>query len=136
MEGNGRELMMSKPAETADAHANTVGSPPLLSRTQIDDAIRHVEGRWPNQSMSTVQREAWADILSYVRHGELLPALAALAGDYRPDPDKVLTAIRASRPRATPSNDWTNSEPAPAPDWDANRAGLEMCRQLLKGNAA
>lgn len=103
-----------------------------LSPAAIDAAIEYVAARWPNHPFTASQREAWGDVLVYMRPGELKPALATLASEWRPDADKVLAAAIAHRPRAIPPNDWTNEHPdgpAPEPDVDLNHRMLAEIRE-------
>lgn len=75
-----------------------------LTPEAIDAALEYVAARWPNHPFHAAQRESWSDVLVYMRPGELKPALATLAGSYRPDPDKVLAAAQGLRPKALPPN--------------------------------
>ena len=72
--------------------------PPFLTSAQQQEALTYLVDTWPAQHMDRVQREAWLDVLSLVRHGELKPALAVVGGRFRPDPYTVLEAVQAARP--------------------------------------
>ena len=103
-----------------------------LGPNAVDSAIRYLIDRWPNHPMTAAQREAWVDILVVLEPDELRPALAKCpSGGFRPDPEKVLDAVVASRPRIPPSNDMTNEHPdgpAPEPDQDLNHRELDRIR--------
>ena len=61
-------------------------------------AVQYVEDNWPGQRLEQTQREGWLEVLSLMRHGELLPALAVVGGRFRPDPYTVLEAVQSARP--------------------------------------
>jgi hypothetical protein len=73
-------------------------SPPFLTSAQQEEALTYLVDNWSGQRMEQAQREAWLEVLSLLRHGELKPALAVVGGRYRPDPYTVLEAVQAARP--------------------------------------
>lgn len=78
--------------------SSEVTQSPFLTSAQQEEALAYLVDSWPAQHMDRTQREAWLDVLSLVRHGELKPALAVVGGRFRPDPYTVLEAVQAARP--------------------------------------
>ena len=105
-----------------------------LSAKQIEAALDYVAAQWPNHPMTPDQREGWRDALTYMRPGELKPALAQCAGPYRPDAMKVLGVAQSMRETPSP---YPVARPMPtdratymtSADW------LQKCRDILAGKA-
>lgn len=119
MEGMLRDPNETEPEPSQPAESST------LTPEAIDAALEYVAARWPNHPFHAEQREAWGDVLAYLRPKELKPALATLASDYRPDPDKVLAAVHEAR---RPRHPEFKPEPLPEPDQDLNHRELDRIR--------
>lgn len=90
----------------------------FLDQHAVDEAMKFIQGSWPNQQMNPAQREAWLDILGQLRQGELKTALRGMAGKFRPDPYAVLDIVLQNR--RPPLTDW-RPEPYEKPS-DETRA--------------
>jgi hypothetical protein len=73
-----------------------------LDPQSIQAALVYLTDSWPHHSMTAAVREAWEDVLTRLRPGELKPALAKVRGRFRPDPYPILELVLASRPKPAP----------------------------------
>jgi hypothetical protein len=104
-----------------------------LTSAQQNEALTYLADNWPGQRMEQAQREGWLDVLSLLRHGELLPALAVVGGRFRPDPYTVLEAVQAVRPSVKQEHQAPPViEPAVAVEPALRSRRFDVMRQLLR----
>jgi hypothetical protein len=110
-----------------------IAQSPFLTSAQQNEALTYLADNWPGQRMEQAQREGWMDVLSLLRHGELLPALAVVGGRFRPDPYTVLEAVQAARPSVRQEHQPPPViEPAVAVEPAVRSRRFEVLRELLR----